>query len=297
MQIVNDRTEVSRFLGNFAISLTADPESWRDWLAVIIHTETERGHALDDGARDHICAIIRGILTGQDGIILNLGTNTIMTLFQRKSRFNLRHFKEELESHTTLNWSQLMVREFPVLNDIDALEEYAGVYATLHDRMNDVEFVEYETLKSMVPHISDLLKAWMTTSKKRSERTVPHLLVVDDDAMTRHIVAKALKDDYPVVTAASVPEAIEKHLLLTPDIVFLDIDMPGCDGFTLLNYIRAFDPHCRVIMFSSNSYVDNRVKAFVAGASGFVCKPFNRQSFERYITMYTPAQAAQGTAR
>ena len=89
-------------------------------------------------------------------------------------------------------------------------------------------------------------------------------------------------------TASSAAEAIEKHLLLVPDIVFLDIGLPDADGFMVLNHIHHYDPDCMVVMFSGDSFLDNRVRALSAGAGGFLPKPFNRDSFVHYIEDWHP---------
>ena len=295
MQILVDEKEVSRFLGNFAISLTADPESWLNWHAVIICTESEKNEPLDTVIHSHLAHVSRAALLGLDGVILQLGGNTIVAVAQQMNKEHVKMLRHDIDELSAGRWSILTFRHFQLLDDIDTLEDYARIHASPHDRMNTVDTIEFDSLKAMVPHISDLLKAWMTNNKKRLQGDKPCVLLVDDDAATRHIVSRALKDQYPMVTAGTVAEAIEKHLLLTPDIVFLDIDLPGCDGFMLLSYIRAYDPNCRVVMFSSNGYVDNRLKAFAAGAVGFVKKPFKRDAFDRYITMCKPHTSAAAT--
>lgn len=288
MQILNETDSVSRFIGNLSISLAADPASWGDWHAIIICAEAKKNTPLDPMIHSHLCHVSRATLNGCDGVILQLGSNTAVVVSQHVSRAHLKNLRHAIDEASSDRWSMLTLRHFPLLEDMETIEDLARLYATPHDRLNTVEPVEFDALKAMVPHISDLLKAWMATHKPHMRHEKPCVLVVDDDPVTRHVVSRALKNDYPMATAASVPEAIEKHLLLAPDIVFVDIEMPECDGFMLLSYIRAYDPACRVIMFSSNSYVDNRVKAFAAGAAGFIDKPFNRFTFDRYINMCKP---------
>lgn len=292
MQILVDEKEVSRFLGNFAISITADPASWSNWHGVVICAESRKNAPLEPILHSHLCHVSRAALMGLDGVIMQLGGNTVLVIGQSITREHINLLRHDVNELSVDRWRVQTFRHFELLDDIDTLEEFAGIYASPHDRMNTIETVEFESLRAMVPHISDLLKAWMATNKKRAAHEKPCVLLVDDDATTRHIVSRALKNEYPMVTAGSVAEAIEKHLLLTPDIVFLDIDLPDCDGFKLLSYIKAYDPHCRVVMFSSNGYVDNRLKAFAAGAVGFVKKPFKRDAFDRYITMCKPQVAA-----
>lgn len=292
MQILVEEKEVSRLLGNLTISLAADPESWGGWQAVTICAESEKHQPLDTAIHSYFAHVTRAALLGLEGVILQLGSNSLLAVVQGVNKDQLKTLRHDIEELSPGRWAVLTFRHFNLLEDTETLEEYARIYATSYDRLNTVDTVEFESLKAMVPHISDLLKAWMATHKTRQQNHKPCVLLVDDDASTRHIVSRALKNDYPMVTAGTVPEAIEKHLLLKPDIVFLDIDMPGCDGFMLLSYIHAYDPNCRVVMFSSNGYVDNRLKAFAAGAIGFVKKPFKRDAFYRYIDMCKPRMSA-----
>lgn len=125
--------------------------------------------------------------------------------------------------------------------------------------------------------------AFVEMKRLRTARSPQYVLVVEDDALTRRIVANAFKDNYALVTAQTAQEAISQYLLYAPDVVFLDIGLPDMSGFAVLTRIVALDADAYVVMFSGNSYLDNVMKALVSGASGFIAKPFNRQKLTHYI--------------
>ena len=79
------------------------------------------------------------------------------------------------------------------------------------------------------------------------------------------------KQGYRVLTASSGSEAYERALVQMPDLIVLDIIMPGMDGFEVLKQLRAFS-QLPVIVFSASP--GNHDSAIRLGANDFVIKPF-----------------------
>jgi adenylate cyclase len=112
------------------------------------------------------------------------------------------------------------------------------------------------------------------------EETVkPKILVVDDVPQNVRLLEAVLSSNgYAVSAASSGQEALEKVTVELPDLVLLDIQMPGMNGYEVCRRIRE-DPATSflpvVLVTSSDSEV--RVNAIEAGADDFITKPFNKQ--------------------
>ncbi len=130
---------------------------------------------------------------------------------------------------------------------------------------------------------ASLSDVFAEAKKLRRSRMPQHILVVEDDAMTRRLVAGAFKEHYAMISAANAQEAVMNYLLHAPDIVFLDIGLPDSSGFDVLRQIMRHDAQAYIVMFSANSYLDNITHALSHGASGFVAKPFKKEKLQHYI--------------
>lgn len=106
----------------------------------------------------------------------------------------------------------------------------------------------------------------------------PTALVVDDVPQNVRLLEAILTaNGYMVTSAGSGPEALEKVRAQLPDIVLLDIQMPGMDGYEVCRRIRS-DPATRflpVVMVTSSD-TEVRVNAIEAEADDFITKPFNK---------------------
>jgi pilus assembly protein CpaE len=104
------------------------------------------------------------------------------------------------------------------------------------------------------------------------------LLIVDDIPETRENLRKLLffESDIDVVGAATNgEEGIEMAVELQPDIVLMDINMPGVDGITASERITQKVPFCQIIMMSVQGEADYLRRSMLAGAREFLIKPFS----------------------
>ena len=103
-------------------------------------------------------------------------------------------------------------------------------------------------------------------------------LVVDDIPVNAKLLeAKLLVEYYDVIKANDGPSALEMVKEQSPDIVLLDVMMPGMDGFEVCKRLRS-DPktrHIPVVMVTALSDVSDRVRGLEAGADDFLSKPVN----------------------
>lgn len=102
------------------------------------------------------------------------------------------------------------------------------------------------------------------------------LLVVDDEHLIRWSLEQNLKKQgYEVVTAGSGEEALRLVREEQPDLVLLDIQLPGMNGIDVLEKIKDLDDDIIVIMVTANSGLENAVNAMRLGAYDYISKPFN----------------------
>lgn len=105
------------------------------------------------------------------------------------------------------------------------------------------------------------------------------ILIVDDSLMMRAVLRNFIKNEgHDVVEGSSGPEAVEMFGKEKPDVVFLDILMPGeFDGLEALKRIKQSNPTSKVIMVTSLKEDVHVAKATESGANGYVMKPFSKQ--------------------
>jgi diguanylate cyclase (GGDEF)-like protein len=120
------------------------------------------------------------------------------------------------------------------------------------------------------------------------------VLIVDDAPDTVEIIKKLLVfEGYEVLTTSTGEEGVKKVEQEKPEIVLLDISLPGIDGNEALRRIRKVDSIVSVIMLTAFATVDNAISALKEGASDFIKKPFENehlvhlvnQCLEKYRTL------------
>lgn len=119
-----------------------------------------------------------------------------------------------------------------------------------------------------------------------NRQTTPKVLLIEDDAVTRWIVQKALQDECDFASADTANKAFAVYGNESPDIVFLDIGLPDNDGNSVLEWIVKNDPNACVIMLSGRGNVDNISDCMEHGAKGFISKPFVKDDLVHFIRKY-----------
>ncbi len=104
------------------------------------------------------------------------------------------------------------------------------------------------------------------------------VLIVDDAFDTREIIQKLLRyEGFEVITATTGEEGLEKTIKEKPDIIMLDINLPGMNGTEVLKRIKEFNPIQCVVMLTAYATVDNAIQSLKEGASDFIKKPFENE--------------------
>jgi two-component system OmpR family response regulator len=113
----------------------------------------------------------------------------------------------------------------------------------------------------------------MATSGQTTKRRV---LVVDDEENVTHLVSSALRfDGFETVTADNGDDALAKVAQYDPDLIVLDVMMPGRDGLGVLQALRASGSQVPVIFLTARDTASDRVGGLRAGADDYVVKPFS----------------------
>ena len=108
--------------------------------------------------------------------------------------------------------------------------------------------------------------------------SVPLILIVDDSTHNIQVLEKMLKaQGYEIITALGGEQALERIAERPPDLVVLDVVMPGLDGFDVARAMRADDASrsIPIIMLTVLRDLEDKLKGLEAGADDFVSKPFN----------------------
>ena len=109
-----------------------------------------------------------------------------------------------------------------------------------------------------------------------------HILIIDDDIYIGNVIEEALiKEGYQVLRAYSGTEAIYVLSASTPDLILLDLMLPGLSGEEVLSQIRGIP----VIVVSAKIDVDDKVALLLGGATDYITKPFEMKELLARITV------------
>lgn len=111
------------------------------------------------------------------------------------------------------------------------------------------------------------------------------IMVVDDSRIAQMQLEKVLPGtEYEVAACCqTAEEALEQYDKVQPDLVTMDIILPGMDGLEAARAMLAAHPEARILMVSSLAYDDTVQEAESIGAKGFVFKPFDRDQLVRAV--------------
>jgi len=122
-----------------------------------------------------------------------------------------------------------------------------------------------------------------------ANKTNLKFLIADDVSIMRDLLKGMLRqgiDNIEIIEAANGIEAISLYKKNRPDIVFLDINMPGKNGIEVLEEIKTTGHSAFVIMVSAESTMENFRASSDAGSKGFVVKPYNMKKINDLLDTY-----------
>lgn len=129
------------------------------------------------------------------------------------------------------------------------------------------------------------------------------VLIVDDEPAVLDVLEEFFKNfrhdrAYEVQTVSNGTDAYVAFLSARPDLVLLDMHMPGMDGLQLLKQIRALDARVPIMMITANENTQTAAEAQTAGVSAYVPKPFDFRHLDMLVSLVlsSPRGPAGGAA-
>jgi two-component system OmpR family response regulator len=135
------------------------------------------------------------------------------------------------------------------------------------------------------------------TDGAATQQPEARLLVVEDEPNILELLGASLRfAGFEVATAANGHDAFAAAQAQRPDLVVLDVMLPGMDGFEVVRRLRAADLHCPVLFLTARDATEDKITGLTLGGDDYVTKPF---SLEEVIARIRAVlrRAANGTGR
>ena len=119
------------------------------------------------------------------------------------------------------------------------------------------------------------------------------ILIIDDEIVSRYTIESSLDSEaYTLVSAENGEQALEKIEVIKPDIVLLDVMMPGMNGFEVCRRLRAYPEfaHLPIIMVTAWDDPIARARCLEMGATEVICKPLNHKDLIAIVSQFTQSQ-------
>jgi DNA-binding response OmpR family regulator len=101
------------------------------------------------------------------------------------------------------------------------------------------------------------------------------LVIEDESQLSQHIIKALKRHNHEPTARFDGTEGLQAALLDPPDLVVLDLNLPGLDGFSVLTRLREAQCSARVLILTARGQVEDRVKGLKAGADDYLAKPFS----------------------
>jgi DNA-binding response OmpR family regulator len=127
-------------------------------------------------------------------------------------------------------------------------------------------------------------------------RKNPHILVVDDEATIRDVLRRYLeREGYSVSEAATGSDALDAIHETSPDLVVLDLMLPGIDGLTLARRLKVEHP-VPIVMLTAKGELEDRIEGLELGADDYIVKPFSPKELTLRVNAVL-RRVTEGTVR
>ncbi len=281
MDILSLNAEVK--LAAAASSIGRNPLSWQGWhcLRILIEDVSE------DNQQEILIwskSILESYLKEAEGRVYYCEGRDIHVICRDVPRAILEQAGNQI-CDLIFNESRILVSY-----DIYELSSEGTEYSKAVLEQKDIFTLPYSQAVSVGTEMEQASFPGEAPRRSLTHSGAPRVLLVEDDAVTRWMVRNALKNECEFITAPSANKAFAMFSSFTPDVIFLDINLPDNSGYAVLEWILNNDPGACVVMFSSSGQLDNIVHAMEKGASGFISKPFLREHLLYYIQSHSQSR-------
>jgi len=124
----------------------------------------------------------------------------------------------------------------------------------------------------------------------------PSVLIVDDETTNLKLLSHTLSPSYNVYSAANGQDALIAAGKCLPDIILLDIVMPGMDGFEVLEALKSSKQtkHIPVVFLTSQNDPESETKGLNLGAVDYIFKPFSQSLLLKRVEIHLLLSRVQG---
>jgi CheY-like chemotaxis protein len=119
----------------------------------------------------------------------------------------------------------------------------------------------------------------------------PVALVVEDNEVNQLLTASVLeREGFVVDLAADSVQALDQLRARTPDVILMDVQLPGVDGLTLTRQIKADPATARItiVALTAHAMTGDREQTLAAGCAGYISKPIDTRTFARQVRDFLP---------
>ncbi len=272
MQVTSVNAESK--LINIASTIGRSPQSWYGWFCLKISLDNISINAQQESLF-LVKSLISSYLHGSRGKIFFCENSAIHIIVNSVKQDMLEYAGQQIcdlsqhENAIDISYSiynlaqcgQIYAQE--VINQLDGLLKHTNQQSDFFDK-EDYFSIPHE------PNQENIKTHNISTDNSK-------VLLVEDDPVTRWLVRQTLRNHCDFATAQTANRAFNLYISYQPDVVFLDINLPDKNGYEVLEWIMRNDPGANVVMFSSQSHMDNITNALDVGASAFIGKPFVKQ--------------------
>jgi CheY-like chemotaxis protein len=220
-----------------------------------------------------------------------------LTTRYRKLLWGIRQDQVKLNKLVELTTANIQDALEMAGKEKDRLEE-AGDAATIDWTEKEIRCLQHElsTLEQLIVELDRCRKSWPTLKKKKpaaaptlskTEKTQPTILVIDDDKITAKSLEHFLSQkDHKVIAISNAKEGLDTALTVLPDLILLDIMMPGMNGYQFLTHLKEENAaeHIPVIILSSLSRESDILEGLDKGAVDYIVKPYSPQVLISKVT-------------